>query len=334
MVSVRDRAERIVESRLKIRPPGALDETLCIYSPQDNLDALSHPRIQAWFRFLDRYEPVLPSGGPRILLLMPCTKTKPYVLSWEHIRINQALLAAGFAPIAEPDPRLVAAAPAGVDPAAVALSPLRNNRGAVVHRAVVSEPLALVPYEHMLEFEGQPSPASAYDDPGLFENRGNAVSPWRADCSAVPVSAFRWKWGDAERRAYVGMHNEMSRRLAAAVQRLAGFYDQRISWVAPGLTHRSFVVAGDQRRANNVVASRQVGDERLGLVGANDLLPAELRITCLPTLAQCADARVRLAQRLGCDVSRVGGVYSRGGGDATPLALPELLEHLVAALAG
>jgi len=326
-VNVQDRAARILESRQKIRPPYQLDDSLCLYSPQDNVDALTHPRIRAWFDFLDRYEPVLPDGRLRVLLLMPCTKTKPYPMSTEHRRINQALSDAGFRPTAD-GPLLPADAP----PELCSLAPLRDASGIVLHRAVVSEPLGLVPYEHITEWEGQGSPASAYDDPGLFENRGNAVSPWRADCTAVQISPTQWKWGDAERAAYVAMHNEMSRRVAAVVERLAAVYDRRISWVAPGLTHRSFVVAADERAANKVVRSRAVAGGRLPLVGANDLLPDSLRIACLPTLAQCHDARERLAVRMGCTVSRVGGVYSRGGGDATPLALPELLAHLIAAI--
>jgi hypothetical protein len=43
-------------------------------------------------------------------------------------------------------------------------------------------------------------------------------------------------------------------------------------------------------------------------------------------------AKARLAKRLGRTVSAIGGYYSRGGGDATPLALPELLKFLVSRL--
>ena len=45
MVAVTDRALRIRESREKICSPFELDETLCLYSPQDNVDALAHPRV-------------------------------------------------------------------------------------------------------------------------------------------------------------------------------------------------------------------------------------------------------------------------------------------------
>ena len=81
-----------------------------------------------------------------------------------------------------------------------------------------------------------------------------------------------------------------------------------------------------------VAASRRVGEESLALYGANDLLAPDARIECLPTIKQCETARMRLAKRLGRPIAAVGGYYSRGGGDATPLALPELLKFLVARL--
>jgi hypothetical protein len=337
MVAVTDRALRIRESREKICPPFELDETLCLYSPQDNVDALAHPRVVDWRGFItERYQPELPSAGQRILLLLPCTKTKPYPFSVEHKRINQALLAAGFHPTGtHVAPRaLMDALEPEFAPEVLNFSLLADGRGTAIHRVVVSEPLGVVPYEHIMSYEGKASPACAYDDPGLFENRGNAVSPWRTDFTATAISGTRWRWGDAERLGYVTMHNVMSDWLAKFVARLAGHYSDRIAWVAPGLTHRSFVVGRDERKANNVVGFRMVGDERMTLIGANDRLPAPLAITCLPTLAHCRTAIERLAARLGRDVSEVGGAYSRGGGNATPLALPELLEVLVAALRG
>jgi hypothetical protein len=70
------------------------------------------------------------------------------------------------------------------------------------------------------------------------------------------------------------------------------------------------------------------------LVGANDHLPAERQIECLPTPAQCAGAIKRLSRRLNVSISHARGIYARGGADATPLALPELLDVLVTRLAG
>jgi hypothetical protein len=331
-VSVNDRGRRVVESARKIRAPFVLDESLCLYSPQDNVDSLKHPRIADWVQYLtEDYTPKLPKGDRHILLLMPCTKTKPYPFSSEHKAINQRLLDEGFRPVARDDlpQQLQAQLEGKYSQDVLNLSPMLGPSGTVIHRAVISEPMAYVPYENIVSYQGKPSPASAYDDPGLFEKRGNAVSPWRRDCTATPLSASRWKWGAEELRHYVIMHNAMAEILAKVLRRIGPLYAERVAWVAPGLTHRSFVVGKSERRANRVPASRKAGAERLELVGANDLLPDSLKIECLPTPEHCRDAVRRLARRLGTDPSRVGGTYSRGGADATPLALPELLDVLV-----
>ena len=337
MVTVGNRAQRVLESKLKIESPFVLDETLCLYSPQDNVDALALPRIADWLRFIQHdYTPQLPSGRRHILLLMPCTKTKPYPFSSEHKHINQRMLEAGFRPTAIlflPQ-QLRGRLEDKFDGDVLNLSPLIDDRGTVVHRVVISEPMALVPYEHIVDYEGKPSPATAYDDPGLFENRGNAVSPWRADCTASAQSPTRWQWGDEERRHYVLMHNAMAEAMAATIARIARHYTDIVSWVAPGLTHRSFVLARGQRSANKVPAWRRVGSLRLDLVGANDRLPTDRQIDCLPTPQQCADAVQRLADRLGVSINHAKGVYARGGAEATPLALPELLDDLMARLGG
>jgi hypothetical protein len=334
MVTVADRAVRVTESRKKICPPFQLDETLCFYSPQDNVDALNHPRVRDWLRFVTNiYRPELDGVNERVLLLMPCTKTKPYVFSTEHKRINQSILAAGYRPTGDlVAAELIERLESEYSPQVLSLAPLRSRNGAILHRAVISEPLAFVPYEHMLTYVEKPSPATAYDDPGLFENRGNAVSPWRSDSTATAQSETRWRWGIGELRNYVIMHNVMAETLAQVLTRLQTHYTRRIAWVAPGLTHRSFVLGRLERAAHNVPSFRKVGDVRMPLVGANDHLPAELQIECLPTIAQCEDARKRLAKRLRRKLSAVSGIYSRGGGDATPLALPELLQSLVGAI--
>jgi hypothetical protein len=197
MVTVANRAQRILESMRKIESPFVLDETLCLYSPQDNVDALAHPRIVDWLRFIQHdYAPKLPKASHRVLLLMPCTKTKPYPFSSEHKHINQRLIETGFrpsAPLFLPH-QLQAQLEEEFSPAVLNLSPLISDQGTVVHRVVISEPLALVPYECIVAYESKPSLSTAYDDPGLFENRGNAVSPWQADCTATAVSATRWHW--------------------------------------------------------------------------------------------------------------------------------------------
>jgi hypothetical protein len=337
MVTVEDRSRRVQESKLKIERPFQLDETLCLYSPQDNVDSLTHPRITEWLDYIQHdYEPELPEAERRVLLFMPCTKTKPYPFSTEHMAINQRLLDEGYKPLRPiylPQ-ELQARLESQFSPDVLNLSPLTNSRGTIVHRMVISEPMAVVPYEHIVEFGGKPSPAVAYDDPGLFENRGNAVSPWRSDSTAIRMSATRWKWGDEERRQYVTMHNEMARILAIVVARIAHHYTDVISWVAPGLTHRSFVIGRDERSFHRVTTSRMVGGKRLELIGANDHLPLEGRIVCLPLPSDCKRAIERLSHRLKVDIPKATAIYARGGNNATPLALPEMLDVLVQRLAG
>jgi hypothetical protein len=332
MVSVEDRSKRVLESALKIQSPFQLDETLCLYCPQDNVDSLKHPRIAEWLDFIQNdYQPELPKAERRVLLFMPCTKTKPYPFSSEHLAINQRLLDEGYRPTGRRylPQELQARLEPPFSPEVLNLSPLINDRGTVLHRMVISEPMAVVPYEHIAEFGGKASPAVAYDDPGLFENRGNAVSPWRSDSTAVRMSPTSWKWGDEERRQYVVMHNEMARILADVVGRIGHHYTDVISWVAPGLTHRSFVLARDERALHHVLTSRKVGTKRLELTGANDHLAADRRIACLPLPDDCKQAITRLSHRLDVDIPRATAIYARGGANATPLALPELLDVLV-----
>lgn len=320
------RAARLHASAAKFVAPFALDPTMRFYSPQENVDALDHPRVKAWIRFVTtRYEPELPDGH-RILLLLPCTRTKPYPMSAEHRAINGALEAAGFRPTG------TVPGPDGMPD----VSPL-VRRNVVVHRMVLSEPLGIVPYEHVYRFRGKPSPASSYDDPGLFENRGTSVSPWRADCTAVPGRKDgTWLWGDNERKAYVEMHNAMSDVIATVLDRIGGLYRRRIGWVAPGLTHRSFLLAAGARSAEGVAAERRVGAGALPLVGVNDRTTHPVEV--LPTPDMLVSARMALKARLAaegrpCGDRAVTAVYARGGGGATPLALPELLAELVPELA-
>ncbi len=75
------------------------------------------------------------------------------------------------------------------------------------------------------------------------------------------------------------------------------------------------------------------GAKRLELTGANDHLPTERKIACLPLPDDCKDAIERLSRRLAIDTPRATAIYARGGANATPLALPELLDVLVRRLA-
>ena len=90
MIPIEDRDARILDSAKKIESPFAVDPELCLYSPQDNMDSLDHPRIAEWLDFVrNDYTPKLPKAHRRILLFMPCTRTKPYPFSTEHQAINQ-----------------------------------------------------------------------------------------------------------------------------------------------------------------------------------------------------------------------------------------------------
>lgn len=334
MVAVTDRSTRIGESKSKICKPFELDESLCLYSPQDNVDSLSNPRVEEWLDFIKNvYVPELPKSKRAVLLLLPCTKTKPYIFSTEHKRINQRLIEEGFRPVDQGvglSEEIRSRLEEEFDPRVLSLGPLVHPNGTAIHRVVISEPLALVPYEQMIAFRGRQAPSVSYDDPGLFENRGNAVSPWRDDSTAIQVSRSRWRWGDQERLSYVHMHNVMAEIIAEVISRLGEFYTHRIAWVAPGLTHRSFVLGAEERGRHKVPRSKLAFGARQELIGANDLLHKTCSITALPLRDQCDLARQQLAARLNVDTRSAQSYYATGGGGATPLALPELLNILVA----
>src|SRR5260370_25805932 len=142
MVSLEDRHKRLRESALKIESPFQLDETLCLYSPQDNVDSLKHPRIAEWLDFIENeYEPELPDAERRVLLFMPCTKTKPYPFSSDHMAINQRLLDEGYPPSRRHYPPQEPLARLGppFSPETLHLSPLRANNRLVVPRLVLSD---------------------------------------------------------------------------------------------------------------------------------------------------------------------------------------------------
>lgn len=305
---------RLASSRRKIRAPFVLDESMRFYSPQANVDALTHPRVSAWLDFVrGTWEPAPVAGTTRRLaLLMPCTKYKPYVTSREHRAINAALLAAGWAPTAAYDGPAELLDVLDADEPADLLSTAPLVRDSVVlDRFVMSEPLALVPYEHIMVLPaalgGGQSPAVSYDDPGLFEGRGTSVSPERDDFSAVRRADGSWAWGPNEKEALARMVQEMSGAIAATLQRLTGTWTSVVGWVSPGLTHRMFLEA---------------------IPGLTEPLP---------TRAWMDEARAELATRLASEgraatPGAVNAVYARGDGHDTPLGLPELTSRLVARL--
>ncbi|MCD0452073.1 hypothetical protein LO762_23180 [Actinocorallia sp. API 0066] len=329
------RDARLPVSARKIRPPFTLDPALCLYSPQENVEALTHPLIADWLAYVrDSWTPTPVPGADRgrIAVLLPCTKYKPYVTSREHRGINTALRAAGWAPSGGPVPaELEGCLADGEDASLLDVSPLVRD-GWVLDRFVVSEPLALVPYEHSFTWRGAQSPATSYDDPGLFESRGTSVTPYRADSTATRSPNGTWKWGPAEREAYADMHNALVEVLAATLRRLAPAYAGVAAWVSPGLTHISFLADKERRKADGLPSARKGVSGDKPLVGVLDLLPGAL--TLMPTRAQLTAATVALTARLAAQgrpsgPGSVRSVFARGDGRDTPLALPETLAHLV-----
>ena len=333
-----DRAARMVASAAGIAPPFALDPTLCCYSPQDNVDAFAHPRIVAWHRFVtEDWTPAeIPGARARVALLLPCTKPKPYPTSREHRAINAALLAAGWAPAwpGQVPQELLAVLDAGEDVRVLAPVPLVRD-GIVLDRLVVSEPLALVPYEHVYAWPGGVSPATSYDDPGLFESRGTSVSPERDDSTAIELADGRWAWGPNEHAAYAVAHESLVAVMVTTLARLAPYHDQVLAWASTLLTHRSFVMNRAQRIAEGEPTHRTGPDGELPITGVNDALPG--RVDVRPTMGELERARAALDARLtaegrGGDLEAREAAWLVGDGNDTPLGLAELLAHLTARL--
>ncbi len=280
------RAELVARAKEKIAKPFTLSEELTFFCPQENLEALALPvvsRFHDWAR--ERWQPG--ARGPAVLLLLACQRQKPYTLSREHQAVNARLLRSGFSPLQRGDwpQELAAASP----PELLSNAPLFGG-GLQIDRAVISEPFGLVPYEAIYRWEGEPSPCARYDDPGLFEHRGLAC-PWRDDCTAEPRGR-RWVWKEAERKAYVEVHNRLAEQIAATLQRVAARYERIFAYVAPSLTHRTFLADSRERAQAGLPSARRTGGGRRGgLVGVGDLSPGLL--TLVPSGAEIEEIRDR-----------------------------------------
>jgi hypothetical protein len=304
--------EALVErARAKPLPPYTLDPSLTFFCPQENVEGLDHPAVRALRRWKES-EWRVPAGSPRVLLLLPCQLTKPYPVSVEHLAVTRALLDAGFAPTAPGDwPDELRDQVDDLD--LLSNAPLAHPSGLVVDRATISEPFGLVPYEVVYRFDGDLSPMARYDDPGLFEHRGIGC-PWRGDNTSVEVRPGFWRWGDNERAAYVDAHNRLAREIAGDLERVAGSYAAIVGYVAPGMTHRSFLAGTDERRATGMPTARRVRGRNVELVGVGDVRPGLVRLA--PTPAEFEAERAARGGRL----------------TSKPLQAPAMLDGLVAAL--
>ncbi len=333
--SITARAALVELSRRKPIPPFTLDESLTFYCPQENLEAFDHPVVAEWHQFVTtKYNPAL-DGDRAVMLILPCTKVKPYIMSREHLAVNSHLLKLGFEPLYEtmvPE-GLQSHLPPEYDRACLNNGLLRRD-ALTLHRCVVSEPLGVVPYEFLFYFRGRKSPASRYDDPGLFEHRPNTVCPWRDDYTGVQKGA-QLRWGDNEKLAYVQVHNRLVELIATILKRLEPRYSRILAYVSPGLTHRSFLSSRDEKKAGGIRTARRIARKAYRLDGVNDLHPG--LVTVIPTkeelegVLKAVEARL-LAEDPSVTKARVRGYFARGGGGATPLALPEALRTLEAYL--
>ena len=333
-MNLMSRENRFHESEIKIRKPFKIDPSLCIYSPQENVDSLKHPKIKSWMEFIKKdWTPhPTPKGYKRLALIIPCTKYKPYITSREHKAINSSLLMDGWEPIGESNApsELAKFIEDGDDPSIFHEGSLKK-RNLILDRIVISEPLGLVPYEYIYFWKGEQSPATSYDDPGLFESRGTSISPYRDDCTALKVSEKKWKWGDSERNSYVYMHNYLAELIAFSLKRVSKNYHSIVAWVSPGLTHRSFLADHKIRTKEGIPKSRKVNGESKKLCGVLDISPEILGI--MPTIEELKLSQQNLEKRLKKEgryssPNSVLSVYARGDGNDTPLGLKETLEFL------
>jgi hypothetical protein len=321
------RDERVATARAKIIPPFTLDETLTFFCPQENVDALDHPDVRRLHQFmLAKYRPEL-QGEKAVMLMMPCTKAKPYSISAEHQAINRYLLSIGFRPAAEGDcpPQLASALPQGTDARVLNNSSWARD-GLYLHRFVASEPMALVPYELIYTFDGDLSPAARYDDPGLFEHRGTSVCPWRSDYTGIKA-AKGYRWGDNEKAAYVEVHNRIVELIVAMLEQFGDSFVARLAYVSPKLTHRSFFTSVEEKKRAGLARSRRTSKGLLHLRGVNDSRPGWVR--CVPDEKEIEAILQRLAERLpGRTPRQIKGTFATGAGGVTPLVLPETLDVL------
>jgi hypothetical protein len=326
-----DRRSIVESSKEKVIPPFTLDESLTFYCPQENLEAFDNPIVADWHSFIaSSYEPPT-TRGRRVMLILPCTKYKPYIMSKEHLAINTHLLSSGFEPAGPVDvpPGLEEHLPAQHDTALVNNGLLVRD-DLVLHRFVISEPMGLVPYELLYYYRGKLSPVSRYDDPGLFEHRPNTVCPWRDDCTGVQ-KGDHLRWGDNEKLVYVQVHNRLVKLIAGVLHRLQPSYERILAYVSPKLTHRSFLTSSDEKKDGGLRAARRIASKTYPLEGVNDIHQG--LVTILPSREELARIMSNLQRRLEAERGSVTpglvrGYFARGGGGATPLALPETLQVL------
>lgn len=316
-------------SRDKMVAPYELVERLTLYCPQENLEAVEEPLLREHFQHMrDHYRPPV-KGSNTILLLLPCTKAKPYAISEEHKHINRHLLAEGFAPLEEANYPPKLNEQVEDQERGLLNNGIWQRDNVRIHRMVVSDlPRILVPYEYIYYYNNDFSVFSRYDDPGLFEHRGNTVCPWRDDCSAL-YNGKDYRWGPLEKSAYVKVHNIHAAAIAEILMKLKKYYAAIFAYVTPKMTHRSFLSSTAEKKEIGLPLSRRTDRGAEKMVGVNDLHPSLVKL--IPGGSEVEQILDRLRKRLGLkqeQLARVKAYFATGGGVATGLVLPETLYFL------
>lgn len=316
-------------SKEKMVFPYELEENLTLYCPQENLEAVDLPLIKNHLYYmLNDYIPPI-SGSGTILLLLPCTKAKPYTISAEHKYINRFLFEEGFEPVSDASYPQELKEIMGEQEEHLLNNGILKRNNTYIHRMVISDlPTVLVPYEYIYYYRDDFSIFSRYDDPGLFEHRGNTVCVWREDCSGVKVGK-KYRWGPLEKAAYVRVHNIHAEAMAGVLSKLKGYYDHMLAYVTPKMTHRSFLADTSEKKEVGLPVFRNTVNGREHFIGVNDLHPSLVKI--IPSQEELHLILDNLRKRLGFaakDLAKAKAYFATGGGIATGLILPESLSVL------
>ncbi len=240
-----EREHLVTLAHAKPVPPYTLDEQLTFFCPQENLEALG-PAGRAVLPGTGCSPSTSPSTAPSpAVLLLPCQAVKPYTLSPEHRAVNAALAGAGYLPegarrLAGGARRAARCGPALQRAAARKRLPHRPGRAlrAVRRRALRGDlPLA----------RRALAPAPATTIRGCSSTAGWAAPG--APTRRAPGAAAHGTGATNERVAFAATHNRLSDLMARELTRLAPHYAAIVAYIAPGLTHRSFLSGARERKA-------------------------------------------------------------------------------------
>ena len=123
---------------------------------------------------------------------------------------------------------------------------------------------------------------------------------WRADCESKVDASGKARWGEAERDAFVAVHNRLVALIARVIERWRSAYLAILAYVAPGLTHRSFLGGPEERRVAGLPGSRRVAARRLRLDSVEQRLPGAVRL--VPAAGELRQLRARHGGRLPSNV--------------------------------